>query len=50
MTKLLKKRKSLPPPQINVYRNQEYEKALEHGKVEAYKVNFQIESRILFCL
>lgn len=38
MTKLLNTRKSLPPANINVYRNEEYEKANMNGKLEKYKV------------
>lgn len=39
MTKLLNTRKSLPPPHVNVYKNEEFEKAYVSGKLDKYKVN-----------
>lgn len=37
MKKLLNKRKSLPPAQLNVYKNEDYEKARLTGKLDKYK-------------
>jgi hypothetical protein len=36
--KLLNKRKSLPPVEINVYKNEMLETALRNGSLEKYKV------------
>ena len=37
--KLLNKRKTLPPPEVAIYQNEEFEKAIITGKVDKYKVS-----------
>ena len=37
--KLLNKRKTLPPPEVAIYQNEEFEKAIIAGKLEKYKVS-----------